>query len=264
MGNINLTHTYTYNMLDFQKIKMVFNTVSLVALFVLFFSTMSYAQTHKELDLPDFHSISLNSAYNVTLRQSNKQEVAVTVEEDIWGISKLHVEDGVLHIDIEQNDTGSKKSVWQKMDNIKIMPTMKVAISMVSIKKLIVNGSGTIIAENSVNASNMSLEMNGTGKIIMDLKGQNTNVDMYSGGEIELSGFCTTLKANVAGSGTLKAFNLEAKHANAKVRGESLCQINVSETLDGNVLGNGELAHKGETKNVKQSVMGRGKINRAY
>lgn len=251
-------------MFNFQKIKGVFNTVSLVAVFVLCFTTMPYAQTHKELDLPEFHSISLNSAYSVTLRQSNKQEVAVTVEEDIWGISNFRVEDGVLHISVEQKDTGSKKSVWQKMDNIKIRPTMKVAISMVSIKKLTVNGSGTIKAENSVNANNMSLEMNGTGKIIMDLKGQNTTVDIYSEGEIELSGFCTTVKANVAGGGTLKAFNLEAKNANAKVRGRSLCQINVSETLEGNVLGDGELAHKGDTKNVKQSVRGRGKINRAY
>ena len=251
-------------MFNNKKMKRVFYSVSLVAVFMLFFSTSNYAQIHKDLNLPEFHSVSLNSAYNVTIRQSNKQEVGVNVEEDIWNISKFYVEDGVLHIDIEQKDDGSKKSVWQKIDNIKIMPTMKVAISMVAIKKLTVNGSGTIEAENSINANNMALEMNGTGKIIMDLKDQNTSVDIYSEGEIELSGFCTTLKADVAGGGKLNAFNLEAQNANAKVRGKSICQINVSQVLEGYVFGDGELAHKGETKNVKKSVKGRGKINRAY
>src|SRR5918993_2186919 len=107
-------------------------TISLLAACLI--ATSSFAQvTKKVLELPEFKSIYVNSNYTVYLKQTNKQEVTVEALTEIFSISDIKVVDGVLMINIERKAENPNKSLWAKIDDIKVNPTMKLYVTMKNI-----------------------------------------------------------------------------------------------------------------------------------
>lgn len=220
--------------------------------------------TSKKLELPEFHSIYVNSGYTVKLKQTNKQEVEVVALTEIFEISEFKVEEGVLHINVERKEDNKNKSVWEKIDNIKISPEMTLTISMRDIKTLQVNGSGKIVGENSIASNDLNLAVTGSGSIDVDVKGRNLNSEISGTGEIKVKGYADNNNITISGSGAMRAYNCELTKADVKVSGSGLCEINVTESLDAKVLGSGTIKHKGQTKNVVKKIYGRGSVEREY
>src|SRR5688500_19685852 len=92
-----------------------------IVLVVMICSTSIMAQvTKKTLELPEFKSIYVNSNYTVYLKQTNKQEVTVEALTEIFSASDIKVENGVLMINIERKPENPNKSLWAKIDDIKL------------------------------------------------------------------------------------------------------------------------------------------------
>ncbi len=220
--------------------------------------------TSKKLNLPEFHSIYVNSGYTVNLKQTNKQEVEVVALTEIFEISEFKVEEGILHVNVERKEDNKNKSVWEKIDNIKISPEMTLTISMRDIKTLQVNGSGKIVGQNSIASNDLNLAVTGSGSLDVDVKGRNLSSEVSGTGEIKLKGYADNNKITISGSGAMRAYNCELTKADVKVSGSGLCEINVTESLDAKVLGSGTIKHKGQTKNVVKKIYGRGSVEREY
>ncbi len=241
------------------KIRLVL-TLTLIAA-----SLTSMAQvTKKTLELPEFKSIYVNSNYSVYLKQTNKQEVTVEALSEIFSATEIKVENGVLMINIERKPDNPNKSLWAKIDDIKLNPTMKIFISMKNINELQVNGNGKIISENSIAADNIVLGIAGNGSMDLDLKGNTIKAEVTGNGNMTLRGYASNVDALVSGPGTLNAFNCPMDNAKVKVSGSGLCQLNVTQTMDALVLGNGQVKHKGNTKNTTKKVYGSGVVERAF
>src|ERR1043165_5293110 len=127
--------------------------------FVLFLaSTSAFSQvTKKTLEVPEFKSIYVNSNYTVYLKQTNKQEVSVEALTEIFTLTDIKVENGTLMINVERKPDNPNKSIWAKIDDIKLNPTMKVYVSVKNVTELPVNGGGKIISENSIASDNLTL-----------------------------------------------------------------------------------------------------------
>jgi hypothetical protein len=97
--------------------------------------------TKKPLELPEFKSIYVNSNYTVYLKQTNKQEVTVEALTEIFTLTDIKVENGILMINVERKPDNPNKSIWAKIDDIKLNPTMKLYVSMKNINELQVNGN---------------------------------------------------------------------------------------------------------------------------
>ncbi|MEM1407076.1 MAG: head GIN domain-containing protein [Bacteroidota bacterium] len=220
--------------------------------------------TSKTLELPDFHSVYVNSAYTVYIKQTNKQEVKVEALTEIFEVSEFKVENGILHVNIKRKSNANNKSLWAKIDDIKISPTLNLRISMKDVKELKVNGNGKIIGENSIAAPVLNLGVAGSGSLNIDVKGKEIKTQISGGGDIELKGYASENDVNISGSGSLLAFNCELESANVTLSGDGSCEINVSENLEASVYGGGSVKHKGSTKNVVKKEYGRGEVARAY
>ena len=220
--------------------------------------------TQKTLQLAEFHSVCVNSGYTVYIKQHNKQEVNVEALSEIYAISEFIVENGVLHINVQPKVDNSGKSLWGKLDDIKIAPTMKVMISMKDIKDLKVNGSGKIITENSIASQDISLLVSGAGSIILDLKGQKIKSEVSGGGNIQIKGYADVSQLLLSGSGKINAFELEVEKSVAKLSGSGICEVFVSEELQGEVFGDGQLLVKGNTKALNSKVYGQGIVKRVH
>lgn len=220
--------------------------------------------TNKVLELPTFRSIYVNSNYTVYLKQSNKQEVSVNALSEIYEISEFKVEDDVLHINIKEKKDLKNKSIWDKIDDIKISPKLKVMVSVRDISTLKVNGGGRIVSENSIASNDLKLAVTGSGSMDIDIKGRDVDTEVSGSGNMTLKGYASDMDLTVSGSGSLKAYDLELEQAEAKMSGSGNVELNVTDNLEAEIYGNGSLKHKGATKNVVQKVYGGGSIERAY
>lgn len=238
-------------------------TLSFVAIFIL--SIAAAAQiTKKTLELPEFKSVYNNSNYTVYLKQTNKQEIVVEALTEIYELTSIIVENGVLMVNVERKPDNPNKSVWSKIDDIKLNPTMKVYISVKNLTDLQVNGNGKIISENSLAATVLTLSVSGSGSMDLDIKGDIVKTDVSGSGKIALKGYASSIDANLSGSGNLNAFNCPLDNAKIKVSGSGNCEVNVTNTIDALVLGSGTVKHKGNTKNTTKKVYGSGSVDRAY
>lgn len=220
--------------------------------------------TKKVLELPEFKGIYVNSNYTVYLKQTNKQEVTVEALTEIFTASEIKVENGILMINVDRKPDNPNKSLWQKIDDIKLNPTMKLYVSVKNLNDLQVNGNGKIISENSIAADYITLGVSGGGSMDVDLKGNTIKAELSGSGVMTVKGYATSIDAVVSGSGTLNGYNCALETAKAKVSGSGLCQLNVSNTIDALVLGNGQVKHKGNTKSAQKKIYGSGTIERAY
>ncbi len=240
-------------------------TIILLSLVILSIASFTNAQTTKKtLELPEFKSIYVNSNYTVYVKQTNKQEVTVEALTEIWELTTVKVENGVLMVNVERKPDNPNKSIWAKIDDIKMKPTMKLTVSVKNINELQVNGGGKIISENSVASDYIALSVSGSGGIDLDIKGNNLKTEISGSGNITLKGYATTNDIVMSGSGSLNAFACELETAKVKLSGSGTCEINATSTLDALVLGSGSLKHKGNTKNVSKKVYGSGSVDRAY
>ncbi len=239
---------------------------NLLLLLVMFCAVgISMAQTTKKiLELPEFKGIYVNSNYTVYLKQTNKQEVTVEALTEIFAVSVIKVENGILMINVDRKPDDPNKSLWQKIDDIKLNPTMKLYVSMKNVSDLQVNGNGRIISENSIASDFITLGVSGGGSLDVDLKGNTIKAELSGSGVMTIKGYATSIDAVVSGSGTLNAFNCTVETAKSKVTGSGICQLNVSTNLDALLLGNGQIKHKGNTKAAQKKIYGSGTIERAY
>src|SRR5690349_6808869 len=134
--------------------------------------------TKKPLELPEFKSIYVNSNYTVYLKQTNKQEVTVEALTEIFTLTDIKVENGILMINVERKPDNPNKSIWAKIDDIKLNPTMKLYVSVKSLNDLQVNGAGKIVSENSLASSMLTLSVSGSGSMDLDIKGEVVKADV--------------------------------------------------------------------------------------
>ncbi|HRJ28170.1 MAG TPA: head GIN domain-containing protein [Cyclobacteriaceae bacterium] len=220
--------------------------------------------TKKALELPEFKAIYNNSNYTVYLKQTNKQEVSVEALTEIYELTTIFVENGILMINVERKPENTNKSIWAKIDDIKVNPTMKLYVSVKNVGELQVNGAGKIISENSLAAPSLNLSIGGSGSMDLDIKGDVVKAEVSGAGKMGIKGYASSLEGVVSGSGAINAFNCPLEKATIKVSGTGLAELNVTDTITATVVGSGSVKHKGNTKNATKKVYGSGSVDRAY
>jgi len=239
-------------------------TLIIIFASIIAFSADINAQVNSHnLNIADFHSISCNSRYTVYLKQSNKEEVRVEAQKEIYEISEFIVKDGVLEINIKK-EKSKDKSVLRQIEDIKILPTLNVYVSIKDVKALQVNGSGKIITENSIASDDLTISIAGSGEMEIDVKGKNINAKISGPGDLKLSGYANNLDLALSGSGEAEAYEFEVATASCKLYGAGSAQLNVSDELTAEIYGNGNIQVKGATKNVTKKIYGYGELERTY
>lgn len=247
-----------------RKISLLFFLIVLSFL-LLSAASIAFSQTTKKvLELPDFKSIYVNSNYTVYLKQTNKQEVTVEALTEIYELTEIKVENGVLMVNVERKPETTNKSIWSKIDDIKMNPTMKLYVSIKNINELQVNGGGKILSENSIASDFLTLGVAGPGAMDVDIKGNTVKAEVSGNGSLTLRGYGTSLDAQLSGTGNFKAFDCPFETGKARLTGSGAAEINVSTNVEAYVFGSGSVKLKGNTKTVTKKVYGTGAIDRAY
>jgi hypothetical protein len=247
-----------------RKINVIFFLI-VISILLLSAASIAFSQTTKKtLELPDFKSIYVNSNYTVMLKQTNKQEVVVEALTEIYEVSEIKVDNGVLMVNVDRKPETTNKSIWSKIDDIKVNPSMKIYVSMKNVNELQLNGGGKILSENSIASDFITLSVSGGGTMDVDIKGNTVKAEVSGSGSLTLRGYATSLDAVVSGSGSLKGFDCPVEMGKVKLSGSGSAELNVSNSLEAYVHGSGSIKHKGNTKTLTKKVYGTGVVDRVY
>ena len=228
-------------------------------------TSIVYDENAQVRKVPSFTAISVSSAIDLYLTQSNKNEVAVSATNDeIRDHIITEVVGGTLIIRL--GDKGTWFS-WRKWGNYKT----KAYVSIKDIDALTASGASTVHLINTIESPKMRIKLSGASDfkgnikagVLMyqltgasDYKGQITansiDIDGSGASSIELTGNVDDLAVEVSGASDAKLYNLTAKGAILRATGASNIGVTVTEILRANSSGASDINYKGNP-NVKES-----------
>ncbi len=224
-----------------------------------------YDENAQVRKVPSFTAISVSSAIDLYLTQSNKNEVAVSATNDeIRDHIITEVVGGTLIIRL--GDKGTWFS-WRKWGNYKT----KAYVSIKDIDALTASGASTVHLVNTIESPKIRIKLSGASDfkgnikagVLMyqltgasDYKGEvsanSIDIDGSGASNIELTGNVDDLAIEVSGASDAKLYNLTAKGAILRASGASNIGVTVTEILRANSSGASDINYKGNP-NVKES-----------
>jgi cytoskeletal protein CcmA (bactofilin family) len=223
-----------------------------LALFSPLFTTVSFAQEQKRIDLETFNELMIGGDFNVILTNDLEDVLLLTGPRE--AIEEVTVTLRNQKLRIEKK----KSSYWFNVRTSNQRVT--VELSSTALKGVYLSGSGNL--SGSIKAENqLKLVVSGSGSIESELLyAQTINASVSGSGDLTLSGSCDSLTMQIAGSGNINADQLKAKEVEVKIAGSGNGRIHVSEKLNASIAGSGNLTYSGNPKKVDQSVAGSGRI----
>ena len=224
-----------------------------------------YDENAQQRKVPSFTAISVSSAIDLYLTQSNKNAVAVSAtNNEIRDHIITEVVGGTLIIRL--GDKGTWFS-WRKWGNYKT----KAYVSIQDINALTASGASNVHLVNTIESPKMRIKLSGASDfkgnikagVLMyqltgasDYKGEisanSIDIDGSGASSIELIGKVDDLAIEVSGASTAKLYNLTAKGAILRASGASNIGVTVTEILRANSSGASDINYKGNP-NVKES-----------
>jgi hypothetical protein len=197
-----------------------------------------------------FNSIDCNISATVRIRQSELVSVSALGQQNILDLLEIKVEGQKLVIDYKQ------ECVMTSFDSLII------TISAPEIASLHLNGSGEMSTIGSITQQNLDVIINGSGSIRASIISPGKlNASIAGSGNMFLDG--TTVDANfdIAGSGEIHAYDLQAKTISIEISGSGDASVFASEKIDAKVSGSGDVHYKGNPQ-VTTSITGSGDIKK--
>jgi hypothetical protein len=234
-----------------------------------------YDENAQQRKVPSFTAISVSSAIDLYLTQSNKNEVAVSATNDeIRDHIITEVVGGTLIIRL--GDKGTWFS-WRKWGNYKT----KAYVSIKDIDALTASGASTVHLVNTIESPKMRIKLSGASDfkgnikagVLMyqltgasDYKGEVTansiDIDGSGASSIELIGKVDDLAIEVSGASDAKLYNLTAKGAILRASGASNIGVTVTEILRANSSGASDINYKGNPTVKESNTSGASSIRR--
>jgi len=234
-----------------------------------------YDENAQQRKVPSFTAISVSSAIDLYLTQSNKNEVAVSATNDeIRDHIITEVVGGTLIIRLGDNGTWFS---WRKWGNYKT----KAYVSIKDIDALTASGASTVHLVNTIESPKMRIKLSGASDfkgnikagVLMyhltgasDYKGEVTansiDIDGSGASSIELIGKVDDLSIEVSGASDAKLYNLTAKGAILRASGASNIGVTVTEILRANSSGASDINYKGNPTVKESNTSGASSIKR--
>ncbi|HEV3237385.1 MAG TPA: head GIN domain-containing protein [Gemmataceae bacterium] len=213
----------------FAKVSLPFLLVSLAGCGFLQQTKGSGQSKTETREVAKFSSVSLSGVGKVIIKQTGKESLSVTAEDNLLPLLETTVVDGKLSL-------GPKKGA-------SINPTKPIEF-VVEVKDL------------------QGLEISGAGEMEMkDLQTDRLKVDLSGVGQVNLSGKVDEFVLDMSGAGDFQGADLQTKTATIECSGAGRAVVNVSDILDVSVSGAGSVEYLGSPK-VKKSISGVGSVKK--
>ncbi len=270
----------------------LFSTRLLSFIFVLLFAGSLHAQIRGNgiieeqiRNLSGFNAITSVGSVDVFVKQGNTFSVVVRADGNLLNYIKTEVKNNTLLISVTKN-------IWRAK-------TLEVHITMKTLQKVALTGSGDFYCKSPFSVQNLQFMLTGSGDVKASLKAKNVQVKIAGSGDVELNGIRGNLNVEVTGSGDVEATGLQLETCSLKIAGSGDVelkgravqliallagsgdveaggltavnvlvknagsgdvQVHVTDKLEATLRGSGNLGYSGNPSVVKVSASGSGDV----
>jgi hypothetical protein len=177
-----------------------------------------------------FTKVDLSGAGDVIIEQNGTEALTIEAEDNLIPKLTSEVVNGTLRLGEKSNLT------------IHLTKPVTYRVSMKDVSGLMISGSGTVTA-STITAPSLAVDLSGSGKITV-------------GGTVEQQDL------KISGSGEYRAKDLQTKVASAEISGSGNATVTVSDKLDAQLSGSGQLTYYGNPPQVTREVSGSGRVTK--
>jgi len=200
----------------------------------------------RRLDLDRFEGLTLPGSAKIFLTQDNHQEVRIEGQENIIDNLNTTISGGIWRIE-------NKKPVWRS-------EPLLVYISMEQLRLVRISGSGNIRTTNRFSdLRNLEIKISGSGDMDLEIEANDILAQVSGSGNVNLKGSAKDLDFGISGSGSIRAGDLKARKAIARISGSGGMELFVTDELDAHISGSGNIYYSGNPDTHK-SVSGSGHV----
>ena len=197
-----------------------------------------------------FTSVQSSGAIDIEIRNGTSEQVEVQADDNLLSHIVTSVKNGLL-------------DVHYKSQLVLVHTHVKVFVTMPTVSKIYVSGSGDIISRDTLKSDNdaISLEVEGSGSVKALVHARKISADLGGSGSIELYGLTKELNAQVSGSGDIKCHGLLSEDTKISVEGSGSAHVFASVSLTASVSGSGDIFYSGNPPSPKLEKEGSGSIH---
>jgi hypothetical protein len=205
-------------------------------------------QLSETREITGFSEISLEGAFNVILKQSDKESVTVEADENIVPLIHTEVENGTLKVGMKDNTT------FQNMGKL------EVTIFLKTITGIKTAGAGSLVSSDTLHVTDLKMDLNGAGATDLKIMADKLTVNSQSVGALQLSGKVKEVAIDQNGVGLIQAFDLKSEKLTLKASGVGAAEVFASQELSIDASGIGSVQYKGGATKTEIKNDGIGKV----
>jgi len=199
----------------------------------------------EERPVTSFSKIKIGGAFEVLLRQGDKEEVEIEADENLLELIETSVSGNTLTV---RNDK-----------NIRKAETLRVYITYTELSKIDISGAVNLKSNSTITTEKLVVEASGAAEIDMEVDVNKLVMDMSGATETHLSGIAKVVKIEISGAGELNALDLETEIFSLDGSGATEAEVNVAKELNVDISGAGSVRYKGNP-DVSKDISGAGSV----
>jgi hypothetical protein len=206
------------------------------------------AQTKRAIG--SYTKLSVAGSFDVTL--NNKADGISIDAKDPAIIPHIvtEVTNGTLNIYLEK---GYRPKKWGDV---------KIEVPYGTLTQVSLTGSGDITSAQAITSDDISISLNGSGDIALEVNARNAEARITGSGDLKVKGKTTNFKASVAGSGDLTANDFRSENTEVHVNGSGDASVHASSAVVARVAGSGDIRIAGNPGKEDSKVAGSGDISK--
>lgn len=220
--------------------------IAIIALVALPITGQS--QTKETRNVGNFTELSAKGSFDYVLIKGAKPSVTLYGPADVLPLINTEVSGNKL-------DIGTKSGSRIKLSRGQ---RLVVTVYYTNINEISFQGSGNLKGENTIESDKLSIAMQGSGSISLDINAKQSNIETSGSGSATVSGKADTVNYELTGSGSISAGRLQGNTVNASLSGSGNMKIVANKALQAKLTGSGSIAYGGnpEKKNVSKTGSG--------
>jgi len=210
----------------------------------------NYQLVNQRIEIGDYDKVILNVPAEVFYQQFSDSTpyLQIHTDENIFRALDVRVQDNQLIIDV-------------KKDSV-IKPTQfTIYTASSNLNRVSVAGAGKIRLKGEVNAEDFNLDIAGSGNFLSDsLICDKLTASIVGSGNAQLTGASNSSSFKITGTGSIQAFSYLVQESDCHILGSGNIETWVTNKLDVNITGSGNLTYRGNPKSINNNTLGSGKV----
>jgi hypothetical protein len=198
----------------------------------------------------EFEAIAQHGSIDLIVRQTGKEGVEVSAEDNLLPLIETVVENRTLQVRF-------KRGEWARSHR-----NIRVTVDVIKLNAVAMAGSGDVLIEG-VKTPSLKLTLSGSSDAqLRRLDADALELKISGSGDVAADGRARQVKVSIAGSGDAELAGLEADEVSVRIAGSGDANVTANKSLDVSVAGSGDVSYGGMVASVKSSMAGSGSISR--